>query len=352
MNDLVALGGFTIPDYVKKQEVKNNDFGVAGGFPTISMLQDKSGFMMRKDGEEVRLPRPLPVVILGVSPAGRTMSRSYYAKTFVPGTTDPPDCASTDGVAPDSGDFRQNTDCATCPMAAFGSSLTGKGQACSQYKILYLAPANTPGGDVFQHRVAVTSLKNVAQYGKTLSNHEVDKSTVITLMDYAETPPDKTYPVLQLTVGGFLEEEIGLKCIERSNSVEITSMLVGEPTQQITAPPAKPADYKVTNQQPAPPKIEAPPVYAPTPPPAPTAPEPVPPPTNSKGVIWSADHHASTQTKKADGSWKAKPGGDKDALAAYEASFQTAPELAPAASSPEPAPAKTNSLDDILKQWG
>jgi hypothetical protein len=38
-------------------------------------------------------------------------------------------------------------------------------------------------------------------------------------------------------------------------------------------------------------------------------------------VPWSAEHHAASKTKKANGTWKAKPGGDKAALIVYERQF-------------------------------
>lgn len=54
-----------------------------------------------------------------------------------------------------------------------------------------------------------------------------------------------------------------------------------------------------------------------------------------KGVPWHADHHAATKGKNQDGTWKAKKGHDKAALAAYEAQFAGSGALA----TPAPAPA-------------
>lgn len=56
---------------------------------------------------------------------------------------------------------------------------------------------------------------------------------------------------------------------------------------------------------------------------------------NEHGIPWSAEHHASTKTKTQDGHWTAKRGGDKAALAAYNAQFMTeTPPAAPAAVTP------------------
>jgi len=250
-NELTVLGGFQIPDYVKAFEAKNDDFGVAGGLPTISMRQDKSGFTLRKDGVDTILPSPLPVIILGVSPAGKTLSRSYYSSTYVPGTTDPPDCSSNNGIVPDMGDNRQNADCATCPQAVFGSSSTGKGQACTQHKTMFIVPANNPSSEVFQQRVAVTSLKNIAVYGRDLTNHNVDKAAVITLLGYADTPAEILHPVLALSVGGFLSEEQGFMSIERSNNAEILNLIIPEPVDQLPQPTqTQPTQTQPTQTQP------------------------------------------------------------------------------------------------------
>lgn len=54
-----------------------------------------------------------------------------------------------------------------------------------------------------------------------------------------------------------------------------------------------------------------------------------------KGVPWHADHHAATKGKNQDGTWKAKKGHDKAALASYEAQFAATGALA----TPAPAPA-------------
>lgn len=58
-----------------------------------------------------------------------------------------------------------------------------------------------------------------------------------------------------------------------------------------------------------------------------------------KGVPWHADHHAATKGKNQDGTWKAKKGHDKAALAAYEAQFAATGALAtPAPADPAPVP--------------
>ena len=71
--------------------------------------------------------------------------------------------------------------------------------------------------------------------------------------------------------------------------------------------------------------------------PATVAPTPPTPESDSRGVPWSAEHHAGTKTQTNAGNWKAKKGGDKTAREAYEAQFigQVTPTPTP---TPEPPP--------------
>lgn len=64
-----------------------------------------------------------------------------------------------------------------------------------------------------------------------------------------------------------------------------------------------------------------------------------------KGVPWHADHHAATKGKNQDGTWKAKKGHDKAALAAYEAQFAATGALA----TPAPAPAEPAPVPSFLQ---
>jgi len=112
----------------------------------------------------------------------------WYQSDYVPGEAEAPDCASSDGVTPDSGDAKQSPVCASCPHAEWGSD--GKGQACKQGKTMYVVPAGDPDGDVFQLRIAPTSLKPMANYGAKLIAGGLNPATVITALGQAEVTGD------------------------------------------------------------------------------------------------------------------------------------------------------------------
>jgi len=70
-------------------------------------------------------------------------------------------------------------------------------------------------------------------------------------------------------------------------------------------------------------------------------------------VPWHQDYHAGTRTKKADGTWKAKPGCNKNGLASYEAScIGAAQQETGGQETGGQETGGASSLDDILKQWG
>ncbi len=99
--------------------------------------------------------------------------------------------------------------------------------------------------------------------------------------------------------------------------------------------------------------VETPEAVAPVPP-APAAPvTPGEPVLDGRGVAWSSEYHAATQTMKKDGSWKAKKGSDKNALAVYEATFLSGAPVEPVASAPV-APAASARVEetntDILRK--
>lgn len=65
-------------------------------------------------------------------------ANQYYAKAFGEGEQLPPDCFSSNGVAPDGGEAMQDCTCKDCPFNQYGSAPDGKGKACSNTIRLYV----------------------------------------------------------------------------------------------------------------------------------------------------------------------------------------------------------------------
>ncbi len=348
-NEIVSVDSFTIPAYLQGAAPTKSDFGQAGGLPKIGVMKD--GFKIVMDGQEKKIPAPLPVVILAVSPAGKDFSRAYYADPYQPGVIESPDCASSDGVTPDSGDIRQATQCGQCQWSQWGSSKTGsgKGQACTQGKTLYVVPANDPAGAVFQLRVSPTSLKPVAAYGAKLAAAGIPPAAVVTNLGIV-LEGDTQFQMLTLDLAGFLQEEAGKTAITRSESLEIKSLVtVVEAAPQLEQPDPQPAPKTVapepepqpeswggSPQQSAEDNIAQP---APEDTQRTAGPEENAAPSvelDAAGISWSAEYHSSGKTKTKDGLWKKRRGAQTEGPAVQE----------------QKATSGVAPLEDILNQWG
>lgn len=100
--------------------------------------------------------------------------RVYWRDTFAGGST-PPDCSSRDGVL---GIGTPGGDCSACPLSKFGSAASGTGQACKQYRLLYVLTR-----DKLLPTVIVcppTSIAPVRKYLLRLAASGVSASSVVT----------------------------------------------------------------------------------------------------------------------------------------------------------------------------
>jgi hypothetical protein len=180
--------------------------GVLDSFPTVSFRQ---GFWRVKfQGEEhvVKAPNNKPatefdVVILAAS---RHITKQWYEKAFDTNAAvrPPPDCASIDGVRPDSGVPKpQSPTCAGCHNNVFGSAknqdgTAAKGKACSdRRRIAVMIPPNILG-EIKPALLTVppTSLKNLKDYSRKLDGMGLEANMVVTRLGFQ--PTDKGGQVL------------------------------------------------------------------------------------------------------------------------------------------------------------
>ena len=114
-------------DLIRLKMPQNEDAGFVIPLPSVD---PQTGEMNDKT-----VRRALDGVILYRRPV-----RAYWKKEYGAGAAGPPDCYSLDNVT---GTGTPGGDCATCPLAQFGSApkragSTGRGQACQQRTELYL----------------------------------------------------------------------------------------------------------------------------------------------------------------------------------------------------------------------
>lgn len=150
--------------------------GIASAMPVLS-IKGKV-FSLKHRGEVTTLMRPdgdgarssLEVVLVKAS---QTLSKIFYERGFVDGSTEPPDCWSTNGVTPDAtAPKKQAAACAGCPRNAWGSRVTdsGKqGKACADSKRLAVVPLTDIDNEIYGGpillRVPAASLNELKSYG-------------------------------------------------------------------------------------------------------------------------------------------------------------------------------------------
>lgn len=215
-----------VPDYLKQymdSGAVNNDTeamtSVKTSVPRVSLKGKRFKFI--EGEEESKSAEKIEVVILAVEPSGGLMAKTFYKSGYNPADTAPPDCASSNGISPDPWIEHPESDrCVTCPKNMFGSaqSMSGKkAKACKDSKALWVAKPDDIGGTVYGLKVPVTSLKNMAEYGRLLKADNVPLAAVITQLSMDQ---DNEYPLLEFNRLGYLNSEHGLKAIERSSSRE------------------------------------------------------------------------------------------------------------------------------------
>jgi hypothetical protein len=175
-------------------------------------------FRLRYRGEETIVRDPasgepvsfLDVVLVAGNP---NLSKMYYAKAYVEGGDDAPDCMSVNGDAPDPGvPNRQNPTCPDCRWNVWGSKITPQGnktKACGDSRRIAIVPSNDIpneawGGAVLL-RVPAASLSPLQQYGDRLKQLGTKFFAVTTRLSFDAT---KAFPMLAFRpIGGLTQQQ-------------------------------------------------------------------------------------------------------------------------------------------------
>lgn len=147
----VFMGGAQMPAHVAAAFAEESNIKEKVSIPSLSIAGKK--FTMKANGETTILTKPDPdtgetinlsflnVVVLDQNP---NRSRTFFAKEYVSGENQMPECYSSDGKAPDK-DVKTPcaATCASCPNSVKGSRIrNGKeGYACETKKRLAIWPS-------------------------------------------------------------------------------------------------------------------------------------------------------------------------------------------------------------------
>lgn len=279
MNIIPFDGGDKLPAYLSKVNISelNSDLTAhaGGGFPVIS-IKGKV-FAIVRDGDRKVLPNPkdpdspataIDVVILK---ANKGTSKVFYAKGYVEGTSEKPDCFSNDGTKPDSSiESPQSKNCAVCKWNQWGSKISesgSKGKACQDSVRMAIATANQIN-DPYLLRVPPASIRALGEYGQMLAKRGVAYNLVVTKIGFDMEAPN---PKLTFKPVGMIDEQTFNQVQEAIDSPVVGQILGAsvvstaaeegepEPEEEATAPVVaapepekkKPAAKKAAEPKPA-----------------------------------------------------------------------------------------------------
>jgi hypothetical protein len=196
-------------------------------------------FRLVEDGTETVLPdTTLEAVIVGANPR---LSKVFYAQAYdKDNEPEGPDCFSFDGVRPDiSVAAPENDICATCPNNVWGSKIGNNGQklkSCADQKRLAIVAADDPEGTIYLLQVTPAALKGLNQYHKDLSLRGIPAEVVRTRISF---DTDASFPKLQFSFGGFLDEDTQAVVDELFGTPEVQK-ITGELVEEAPQPKREP----------------------------------------------------------------------------------------------------------------
>lgn len=254
MSNLIPFESGKLPAYLKSVDVAvlNTDLTAHAGasFPVIS-IKGKT-FALVKDGERNIIPNPkdpesaATYIDMVIVKANKATSKIYYAKQYVEGSDDKPDCYSTDGVAPAADAANpQSPKCAVCKHNQWGSRISDngtKGKACSDSARLAVARADQLN-EPFLLRVPPASLRNLSDYGQLLGKRGVGYDMLVTRISFdqdAATPRLKFAPVAFLAEGDYNTVKV-VAAMDLVQSIIGAQPFISEPAPALTAPASEPA---------------------------------------------------------------------------------------------------------------
>ena len=240
---------------------------VAISFPILGIKGGKWHYRFRGE-ESILLDAqgrfPTPAVQVVILKAQKELSRTYYATGYVEGVNAPPDCWSSDGVAPDSSVAQPiNPVCATCPCDAWGSGATPaapKAKACQQRRRTVVVPyssdlTNEAGGGPILLSVPPGSLTNQVAYGNMLRDNKIHYAGVMTELSFTQDP-SIAFPKIEFNYVGSLNDAEARVIIEMRGHEQVDRILQ---SKMVPAEMEAPADggSASTPATPAPPRPAA-----------------------------------------------------------------------------------------------
>jgi hypothetical protein len=159
--------------FANQQNANDLSEGISGGYGLIKYRgkvwsiqhNGQTQQLMRDDGDGPR--GSIDVVIVKANPH---LSKTWYENGYTEGNDNPPDCASANGVTPDAGvPKKQSNICAQCPRNAWGTAPNGgRGKACGDHRRMAVLPLTDLKNEYFGGplllRCPAASLQDMAAF--------------------------------------------------------------------------------------------------------------------------------------------------------------------------------------------
>jgi hypothetical protein len=144
------------------------------------------------------------------------LCNAWWEKSIEDGSGNVPDCASNNGIAPDSGDKRQCESCDKCPMNAYGSDpKDGRGKWCKNMMRLHILKDD----DAIPSRLTIpaTSLRAADEFFTGLFNKKIayQIAKVAFSLAPAKNKTNIEYSKIQFEVLGTLQTRDEMLMVKR-----------------------------------------------------------------------------------------------------------------------------------------
>jgi hypothetical protein len=181
--------------------------------------------LMREDGDG-----PRGSVDLVIVKANAALSKTWYENGWDENNSNPPDCASANGIFPDAGVPKKQADvCALCPKNAWNSAPNGgKGKACGDHRRLAVVPKDDLRNEFFGGplllRCPAASLTDMAAFDARYKSMGYPYFTMAIKIGF---DPQESYPKFTFAAIRPLTEAEAQIVIELRNS-PLTARVVNE----------------------------------------------------------------------------------------------------------------------------
>ena len=240
--------------------------------------------------------------------ANRNVTKTYYAKGFTEGDNARPVCWSNDGKRPSANvENPVCQSCESCPNNVIGSRVGDDGikmKACSDNRriaVLNLSYVD-PEGDAPRLqllRLPYNSMKNLADFGRTLSSQGAPYNAVVAKVGFDMT---KAFPLVTFSARHWMSEQEAALVAQLSSDASALDSILGDVEFTAPAPAGVASTFDADAEAAAPAKAAAKPAAAPAKPKpaaAPAKPKPaaapvveadVPPPAPAARAPETLDH--------------------------------------------------------------